>query len=391
MRILTLKLFDRIFGEDTTGLKESTDQKSQWRRLSILGGWLRQIMSNLYQPNQSNNKSLQLLINLFSSKNFLIDSLERRKFSDFEMNMLLFPKKARMLFDNEKEYIFVQSSNQIVYYKLSNSIKLYQNQIDKSQDRKITLHPIEYYIICLVRYPTISDDIFKPISMYMQQNLNTFSNNESVVRILRSSRGSKGWLAKVPYLNILMDNIEYFLPLSDELSSPSKGKIVETRIIFKKLSASSEFFVRIATEFWMDGNSLIVRKDHANARTKYRTMKNNLNQQPHPAPTEIILLDNSTNLPFTSTVQCMYLLVERLLKEPTLISEYNKLNAYNNIHHTDPLSSPPCINFIQQPLFDMIRLIFSKGQSISQDNFNLVVELWLLYIQPWILEKGINY
>jgi len=70
--------------------------------------------------------------------------------------------------------------------------------------------------------------------------------------------------------------------------------------------------------------------------------------------------------------------------------EYSKLMSYNSELHSreEPLSCPPCINFIQQPLFDMIRLIFSRVQSISQENFSLVVELWLLYLQPWVLEKG---
>ena len=44
MRILTLKLFDRVFGEETTGLKDSTEHKSNWKRLGS-GGWLRHVLN----------------------------------------------------------------------------------------------------------------------------------------------------------------------------------------------------------------------------------------------------------------------------------------------------------------------------------------------------------
>jgi hypothetical protein len=186
-----------------------------------------------------------------------------------------------------------------------------------------------------------------------------------------------------------MKHIEHFIPLNDPTTSSSKT--ADGRITFKKLSEKGEFFVRMATEFWMDGNVLIIRREHVQAR-RQKLMKagHNPSLLSHPPPTEIILLDNSVNLPFTNTVQCMYLLVERLLKEPSLAMEYSKLMSYNSELHSreEPLSCPPCINFIQQPLFDMIRLIFSRGQSISQENFSLVVELWLLYLQPWVLEKG---
>lgn len=385
MRILTLKLLDRIFGEDTTGLKESPDQKSHWKRLPS-GGWLRQIL------NQSNNsKSINLLIDLFSCGNFLIDSLDRRKFSDFEMNLYLFPKKARMLFSKDKEYEFVRSPNQIVYYKLSNSVKQYQNQIDKSQDWRITLQPMEYFIICLVRYPTIIDDIFKTNTSIInnQGNRNNVTvQQNSVVHVLRSS-GSQGWISRIPYLHILMKFIEYFIPISDVSSLPTKN--ADGKINLKKFSEKAEFFIRIATEFWMDGNALIIRREHAQVRRQKIISKASHNLLSHPPPTEVMLLDNSLSLPSTNTIQCMYLLVERLLKEQSLASEYSKLISYNSELQSrdEPLSTPPCINFIQQSLFDMIRLIFSRGRSISSENFSLVVELWLLYLQPWVFEKGI--
>ena len=387
MRILALKLFDRVFGEETTGLKDSTDHKSNWKRLGS-GGWLRQVLNQ-----NISSKTIELLIDLFSCGNFLIDSLERRKFSDFEMNLLLFPKKAKMLFFKEKEHEFVRSPNQVVYYKLLNSVKQHQNQVDKSQDWRITLQPIEYFIICLVRYPTVMDNVFmtNPYTINLNQgNRNsTLPTEKSVVHTLRSRLGSQAWVSRVPFLRILMKHIEHFIPLSDPSSSPLKA--VDGRIAFKKLSEKGEFFARMATEFWMDGNVLIIRREHVQAR-RQKLMKagHNPSLLSHPPPTEIILLDNSVNLPFTNTVQCMYLLVERLLKEPSLVMEYSKLMSYNSELHSreEPLSCPPCINFIQQPLFDMIRLIFSRVQSISQENFSLVVELWLLYLQPWVLEKG---
>jgi len=45
---------------------------------------------------------------------------------------------------------------------------------------------------------------------------------------------------------------------------------------------------------------------------------------------------------------------------------------------------PPCMEIIQQPLYDMLRCIFNQGgEMISCTTFSLAVDLWLLYIQPW--------
>ena len=47
---------------------------------------------------------------------------------------------------------------------------------------------------------------------------------------------------------------------------------------------------------------------------------------------------------------------------------------------------PSSIHILQQPLFDMLRTIFSRGDQFASqkpDMFALAVECWLLWLQPW--------
>jgi len=50
---------------------------------------------------------------------------------------------------------------------------------------------------------------------------------------------------------------------------------------------------------------------------------------------------------------------------------------------------PKPVQILQQPLFDLLRVVFSRGDHsvYSALTFHNAVQLWLVYIQPW---KAIN-
>ena len=50
------------------------------------------------------------------------------------------------------------------------------------------------------------------------------------------------------------------------------------------------------------------------------------------------------------------------------------------------VACPPALHLVQQPLFDMLKVIFAKAQQFTgsdKDMYAVAVEVWLLYLQPW--------
>lgn len=115
-------------------------------------------------------------------------------------------------------------------------------------------------------------------------------------------------------------------------------------------------------------------------------------------------------------MQCIYLLVAKALASPSLCAEYRAAADAQDAQYSISLSSAPAVGtgrgvprggagmgslnsrgfaspssacpssveMLQQPLFDMLRIVFSKGDSIMQScSLTLAVEIWMLYVQPW--------
>jgi hypothetical protein len=200
------------------------------------------------------------------------------------------------------------------------------------------------------------------------------------------------------------------------------------------LSPAAELFIRLIAEYWM-GSPTLVRKNHikgANYKAllnKMMTTPSNINMDPmsknvHPLPTDILLLNSNLNQWNSSTMQCVYIVINRMLSDPFLaeqfaaITESNGLafeshhimanlfkpsaggggGGYNRNSNSNSNNSlyqasvvcPPALGLIQQPLFDMLRTLFNKadtGHSSDWEMHALAVETWLAYIQPWKAES----
>ena len=181
-----------------------------------------------------------------------------------------------------------------------------------------------------------------------------------------------------------------------------------------RLSQAGELFLRLMAEYWMDVATLI-RRNHADG-VSFKAQLNKtveyFNTGPsHPLPTEILALDASSMRWESSTMQCNFIAILRMLSDPTLAEQYQAIVAENTAFTDSPLAhsnqgrvggsrgsimtAPPAIGIIQQPLFDMLRTVFNKAQQFTgsdKDMYALAVEVWLLYLQPWkapSLAKGV--
>lgn len=183
-----------------------------------------------------------------------------------------------------------------------------------------------------------------------------------------------------------------------------------------KLTIEGEMFLKMLADFWID-IALIVRRNHAQgAREKAKLtkqMEHYHHQYRHPSPLEVMTLDNSGVEWHESTLQCIYLALVRVLSDPSLCTQYSnilKSNADTQVDHRKSTrsrhhggyssnkyntvsegNSPKTMHILQQPLFDMLRYIFSKSHlqvgsdsnRASRNQHVLAIEVWLCYIQPW--------
>lgn len=102
--------------------------------------------------------------------------------------------------------------------------------------------------------------------------------------------------------------------------------------------------------------------------------------------------------------QCAFLLLHQLLSDPQLASLCETLARINEkavsvgsaggashraVDYGALPTLPKPVQILQQPLFDLLRTVFSRGDHsvYSALTFHNAVQLWLVYIQPWKASK----
>ena len=167
--------FDRIFGEATTGCKNLPEG---WQSIKY-GGWLKefgtvnQLSSNLNGVlasggdaegsdvrqlglqsrvvNEKMDKLFNVLQLTLSFNSNMMDVLKRGRM--FIMPQELLPRRARMLSTDPAWINYVQNSDPIHDFLISWARK---TQEAASVEGTVSLPPLEYFFICLARYPTMN-------------------------------------------------------------------------------------------------------------------------------------------------------------------------------------------------------------------------------------------
>ena len=161
---------------------------------------------------------------------------------------------------------------------------LYLQNVAKQEQRKsFQLSAIEYFIVCLLRYPTVS-----PANSLAVKNIDGF---ESL-----SADAVGTWAQSSPYFYLLSKYLNHYLCRSD-VGNGGGGVSYGARD-----SAMAEFFIRIAIDAWID-TVPAVRVNHGQFLTEKTTSTgNSLSPKPrvqssevqyHPKPTEIVTLSVS--------------------------------------------------------------------------------------------------
>ena len=270
---LSIKFFDRCFGEDTTN-RHADDLPSKWNAYRV-GGWFKKLVITRSQ-NTSTNMSASNgvnLINVLSMNGNVMDVL-RRGNEYFKLDILLLPEKLRTLLiqatQHKKTNIitlptikYVYNENLIWLTHWLTTSKDHQLTINQHSASILTLPPFHYFLILLLRYPTLSETVFStdidttnPYNKNKMNNTNnTTKNNTNIGLVLL--------LQSNTYINMLRHYFTHLLP--------RYKKVAETRNLNIDLNpnltigpndnitsnSDSEWFLRLAVVYWMDTTAIV--------------------------------------------------------------------------------------------------------------------------------------
>ena len=239
-------------------------------------------------------------------------------------------------------------------------------------------------------------------------------------------KGASHWVRNVTYFNLLHTYLELLFPLSQTSASLS----VEDMAI-RKLPDGSEFFLSIAVDFWLDTSRIIKRNfPLADAlKTNYGSLSLNRmaslsntssHQQlhaTHPSPMDTLLIDDGAAVGTSQwtvlSLQAAYLFISRILQQKSLNAQLDYLqkayaqhkssNARSSRVSLNQLSSPSsstndkassvrylphAMLVFQSPMFENLKWIFNKANTIDPSLFICAAELWLLVLEPWKANGG---
>lgn len=400
-----MKLFDRLFGEDTT-TGEGTILPNKWSK-GVPGGWLRRLINLTDQSSeamvrQGNSSTLQQqlkVIQLFSPKSnfmnlFMCKNVTISVGTKYELKVSFLPQKDKMLLNSDPLFSCFKSSYQDTMFQWLNIS--FQDQfnhiVQNSKDPTLLLEPFEYFLVSVVRYPIFGGDILTPVSV---RSRTSFESK------LPSRYGLQHWIQPYPFLRLLLEYFQEFFPF-DESTNDNPT--------FHRLGM---LFQQLMIEYWID-STLIVRQNfnliqnsshdrhfYGN-RSPFHKPTSPLKAIVHPKPTDVILIHGGQRLFSMAGIQCTYLLLLYLLSDSSLADKYNRLSntaavelsgqyAKASVDVTSYL--PKYFKTLQHPLFDMFRSVFSRNDINSADDllFKATIQCWLLYIFPWKAKSIYQY
>jgi hypothetical protein len=113
----------------------------------------------------------------------------------------------------------------------------------------LLLDPTEYFFVCLLRYPTLSNT--------------HVSTDRSVVDLLQN-RGISSWIRGNPYLVLLQEYLRVYMPISvvDTVGRGLSDMRAQEQAQEAQKRVHQELFLHLAVAFWIDA-ALVLKADHA--------------------------------------------------------------------------------------------------------------------------------
>ena len=244
----------------------------------------------------------------------------------------------------------------------------------------------------MLRYPTVSS-LGQPSILFHSSKRSELAQVKALL-----DKGPTEWVRSMTYFRLLNAYFELLLPASTELTAI--------------LPQGSELFLALAIDFWLD-MSRVVRRNFQQVESIRAKQLGSPSQAAksagaHPGPLETVFVDSGDVGHWSMlTLQCIYFMVHRMVKTASLAGDMETLQAaYLKQKSIDGRSSsagikssqtaavyylPHAFLLFQVSFYENLKLMFSKGHVLETSKFYLIVESWLLYIQPWKSNKEPKY
>lgn len=127
---------------------------------------------------------------------------------------------------------------------------------------------VEYFLVCMLRYPTISHTIFLAPDTTVGTSSSTISRTSPLDTL--QNRGVSAWIRGLPYLALLQEYLKEYIPiaqaaqLSGDLSggTPTANTVEGNGLeLDTQRLRYRELFVQLAVAYWIDC-AVILKSDH---------------------------------------------------------------------------------------------------------------------------------
>ena len=246
-------------------------------------------------------------------------------------------------------------------YPAPTSPSIMSQSKEKDKPPSVMLSMLEYFLFIYIRYPLASPQPpDKPQTAIPSRGI-------------QSAHRKTEHYGEAVYLHLFREYVNYFIPCRT-----AQGNFTG----FESLSRPSELFLRIVIEFWMEGQNRLAPTSKAveSLRERKRGLVDpssfNLNlsfdlvQGKHdPLPLQVHY--------------CIQRLVARAAPDGAILDASRDVKSnYGNLSNAWCLT--PCMSTLQLPFFNYVRMLFRRASIHAlQSPFFVVLESWLLWLEPW--------
>ena len=255
---------------------------------------------------------------------------------------------------------------------------------------KIMLSMLEFYLFTFIRYPLAA-----PLPSASRQSQapppNPAMSSPGTNRVINQYRKSTMPYGDQVYLHLFRGYLKHFLPLGAGLG-PFLG--------FSNASRESELFLRIAIEFWFEGQLVIPSTRKAVESLQKRRSRPGSADDATLNVTLALSYDlvDTKYDPLHSQVQrCIRSLVNHVVKNPEIprasqeFSEVSRSRAASGGSDASGQSDfwclPPSMTILQPSFYNYVRVSLRYASvHVGRASFETAFDSWLVWLEPWNVE-----
>lgn len=256
---------------------------------------------------------------------------------------------------------------------------------------KLMLSMLEFYLFTFIRYPLATPMPSTSASQMQVPSPNATVSSPRANTVVHYNRRPATPYGEQVYLQLFRGYLKHFLAFE-------QGQ--EPFIGFSSLSRESELFLRIAIEFWFEGDMVVPTNSQAFEAIQKRRSRASVVARSSPDVSLAMsydLLDVKYQPPPLQVQRCLRSLVNHVVKHPDIphasavFSEVSRKRAETGqsgaFGHGDYWCLTPSMTILQLPFYNFVRTTFRYASlHVGPTSFQTAFDSWLIWLEPWNIE-----